>query len=302
MKRHETARGYDPHPIGMTMQFPVADQTRVNEPLLRRRAEWISTGYDDERFADGGHPTAPGSEPSRWFADPPPADGANIDVSWTAAVDNGSAVTGYLATVSPGGQSCVPTPANGTGCSIAGLLDGHYTVTVRATNALGDGPVASVPVTVDTVAPAVTAPVVTLRSGLAMTGTQRARIDRVVGERPDIRRRGYDARAAGRQRRRLVRPGAHDGDGDELPAHAAIEHEHLPLPRSGRRRQWQRLGERDRAEERFDVTNRTTTDGEPIEAPEPPGARQGAVHGRSRGRLPGARRLTSHRGPPRCRS
>ena len=76
---------------------------------------------------------------------------------------------------------------------------------------------------------------------------QRARIDRVVGERPDIRDRGYDARAAGRQRRHLVRPGAHDGDGDELPAHAAIEHEHLPLPRSGRRRQWQRLGERDRS-------------------------------------------------------
>ena len=98
-------------------------------------------------------------------------DGADIDVSWTAAVDNGSAVTGYLATVSPGGQTCVPTPANGTGCSIAGLVDGHYTVIVRATNALGDGPVASVPVTVDTVAPGVTAPVVTLRSGLAMTGT-----------------------------------------------------------------------------------------------------------------------------------
>ena len=34
----------------------------------------------------------------------------------------------HLATVSPGGQTCVPTPANGTGRSIAGLVDGHYTV------------------------------------------------------------------------------------------------------------------------------------------------------------------------------
>ena len=53
------------------MQFPVADQTKVNDPLLRSRAEWISPGYDDEIFADGGHPMAPGSPPSRWFADPP---------------------------------------------------------------------------------------------------------------------------------------------------------------------------------------------------------------------------------------
>ena len=63
VKRHEADRGYDPHPIGMTMQFPVADQTKVNEPLLRSRAEWISPGYDDEIFADGGSPMAPGLAP-----------------------------------------------------------------------------------------------------------------------------------------------------------------------------------------------------------------------------------------------
>jgi hypothetical protein len=42
VKRHEAESGYEPHPIGMTMQFPVRDQTRVNEPLLRSRAEWSS--------------------------------------------------------------------------------------------------------------------------------------------------------------------------------------------------------------------------------------------------------------------
>jgi len=83
VKRHEQERGYDVHPIGMTMQFPVADQTKVNEPLLHSRAEWISPGYDDEIFAHGGHPMAPGSAPSRWFADPPAADGAKVVISDT---------------------------------------------------------------------------------------------------------------------------------------------------------------------------------------------------------------------------
>ena len=83
VKRHEAERGYDEHPIGMTMQFPVREQTKVNEPLLRSRAEWISPGYDDEIFAHGGHPMAPGSPPSHWFANPPPADGAKVIISDT---------------------------------------------------------------------------------------------------------------------------------------------------------------------------------------------------------------------------
>src|SRR6267143_656203 len=83
VKRHEAESGYDVHPIGMTMQFPVRDQTRVNEPLLRSRAEWISPGYDDEIFTEGRHPMAPGSPPSRWLADPPPADGAKVIISDT---------------------------------------------------------------------------------------------------------------------------------------------------------------------------------------------------------------------------
>ena len=83
VKRHEADRGYDVHPIGMTMQFPVRDQTRVNEPLLDSRAEWISPGYDDEIFTEGRHPMAPGSPPSRWYADPPPADGRKVVISDT---------------------------------------------------------------------------------------------------------------------------------------------------------------------------------------------------------------------------
>ena len=83
VKGREAELGYDPHPIGMTMQFPVADQIRVNQPLLDSAAEWISPGYDDEIFTEGRHPMAPGSPPSRWFADPPAADGAKVVISDT---------------------------------------------------------------------------------------------------------------------------------------------------------------------------------------------------------------------------
>ena len=83
VKRHEQEMGYDRHPMGMTMQFPVPSQTKVNQPLYDSRAEWISPGYDDEVFADGGHPMAPGSPQSRWLEDPPAADGRKVVISDT---------------------------------------------------------------------------------------------------------------------------------------------------------------------------------------------------------------------------
>lgn len=81
VKRYERERGYDAHPMGMTMQFPVADQTKVNAVLYASGAEWISPGYDDEIFASGGHPMAPDTPPSRWFADPPANDGAKVVIT-----------------------------------------------------------------------------------------------------------------------------------------------------------------------------------------------------------------------------
>jgi hypothetical protein len=83
VKRYEEQMGYDRHPIGMTMQFPVADQTKVNDPLFNSRADWISPGYDDEIFAKGGHPVAPGAPPSRWFDNPPANDGAKVVITDT---------------------------------------------------------------------------------------------------------------------------------------------------------------------------------------------------------------------------
>ena len=69
VKRHEEEQGYDPHPIGMTMQFPVPDQTKVNEPLYASRAEWISPGFEEPGFFPGN----PEMPECGWFADPPPA-------------------------------------------------------------------------------------------------------------------------------------------------------------------------------------------------------------------------------------
>jgi hypothetical protein len=83
VKRYEQEMGYARHPIGMTMQFPVPQQTKVNEPLYGSRAEWISPGYDDQVFAEGGHPMAPGSPQSRWLEDPPTADGRKVVISDT---------------------------------------------------------------------------------------------------------------------------------------------------------------------------------------------------------------------------
>jgi len=83
VKRHEQKMGYDVHPIGMSMQFPVKDQTKVNDPLYRSEAEWISPGYDDEIFAQGGHPMAPGSPPSRWLDNPPPNGGRKVVINDT---------------------------------------------------------------------------------------------------------------------------------------------------------------------------------------------------------------------------
>jgi hypothetical protein len=79
VKRHEEEMGYDRHPMGMTMQFPVPDQTKVNDPLFASRAEWISPGFEEP----GWFPGNPDIPASGWFADPPVADGRKIVIADT---------------------------------------------------------------------------------------------------------------------------------------------------------------------------------------------------------------------------
>ncbi len=63
-----------------------------------------------------------------------------VTATWVApATNNGSAVTGYTATLSPGGASCTTTNLT---CTISGgLINGVvYSLTVTATNRFGTGP------------------------------------------------------------------------------------------------------------------------------------------------------------------
>lgn len=83
VKQYEQEQGYEAHPIGMTMQFPVKDQTRVNDPLFNSKAEWISPGYDDEIFTEGRHPMAPDSPPSQWYDNPPASQGTKVIITDT---------------------------------------------------------------------------------------------------------------------------------------------------------------------------------------------------------------------------
>jgi hypothetical protein len=78
VKQYERQRGYDKHPIGMTMQFPVPDQSKVNDPLFKSPADWISPGFDEKSF-----PGAPEGPASRWFANPPENPGKKVVISDT---------------------------------------------------------------------------------------------------------------------------------------------------------------------------------------------------------------------------
>ena len=80
VRRYEQESGHGAHPIGMTMQYPVPDERKVNEVLFDSPADWISPGFDE--------PTAPGELPGaaasgRWLTDPPANDGRKVILSDT---------------------------------------------------------------------------------------------------------------------------------------------------------------------------------------------------------------------------
>ena len=75
------------------------------------------------------------------------ADSSAI-VSWSAAADNGSAISGYTATAQPGGRSCLWSSGPLT-CAIARLTNhATYSITVTAANDAGTGPASSPAVSV----------------------------------------------------------------------------------------------------------------------------------------------------------
>ena len=92
--------------------------------------------FDVQSYAFGSSATVPGA-PTGVSAS---AGNAQAGVTWSApSSDGGSAIGGYTATATPGGQTCTTT---GTlSCTLSGLTNGtSYTFTVTATNGIGTGP------------------------------------------------------------------------------------------------------------------------------------------------------------------
>lgn len=77
VKQYEQQMGYPQHPIGMTMQFPVPDQSSVNEVLYNSPADWISPG-DEEIFVAGEYPDEAERPASQWLTNPPENAGIKI--------------------------------------------------------------------------------------------------------------------------------------------------------------------------------------------------------------------------------
>ena len=68
---------------GMTMQFPVPDRRKVNDPLFNSPADWISPGYDDEILASRRAPDGAWRPPRVGSTTRPPSDGRKVIITDT---------------------------------------------------------------------------------------------------------------------------------------------------------------------------------------------------------------------------
>jgi hypothetical protein len=76
VKNYEQQMGYHRRPVGMTMQFPVPDPGRTNDPLFAGPADWVSPGND-------APPSDAGAVTNHWLEDPPVNDGRKVVLSDT---------------------------------------------------------------------------------------------------------------------------------------------------------------------------------------------------------------------------
>ncbi|WP_205750431.1 IPTL-CTERM sorting domain-containing protein [Diaphorobacter sp. HDW4B] len=94
-----------------------------------------------------------------------PAGPGQVTVTWTAPANTGGGITSYLVTAQPGGQTCTPTPATATTCTMTGLTNGQtYTFAVEAMNGAGSSSSGGNP-------PATSNPATPLVNPQAFTGT-----------------------------------------------------------------------------------------------------------------------------------
>ena len=88
------------------------------------------------------------------------SENAAVKIAWTAPADNGTSITKYTATGTPGGKSCTTTGA--LTCTVSHLTNGTpYTYKVHATNGRGTGPTSTPSASVVPASPPTTEPTLT---------------------------------------------------------------------------------------------------------------------------------------------
>ena len=126
---------------------PAATVAQVREAVVATAIDLEAPGRDDNtgagligayRLLTGQVAAVPGAPAGVTAV----AGDRRATVSWAAAAANGSPVTGYRVTASPGGASATTTGA--TTATVTGLANGTaYTFRVTASNSLGAGPASS---------------------------------------------------------------------------------------------------------------------------------------------------------------
>ena len=109
----------------------------LTDPIHATIADATGTGTITNDDEPAGVPTAP-RDVAVWVS------GSSVAIGWNAPLETGgAAISGYTATIAPGGASC--STIRDLGCTVDGLAGGAYSVTVSARNAIGTGPESAPP-------------------------------------------------------------------------------------------------------------------------------------------------------------
>jgi hypothetical protein len=101
-------------------------------------AGWPQTFAPDTGSTGSVIATPAAAAPAPPAAPTATAGDSQASVTWTRPADNGSTITGYTVTSSPGSNTCTTSGADTLTCAVAGLTNGTpYTFTVAATNGVG---------------------------------------------------------------------------------------------------------------------------------------------------------------------
>jgi hypothetical protein len=151
-------------PGGGTLTVP-GNVTSINFPGLTNGTSYTFTVKATNAVGEGAaspasDPVTPSGLPGAPGLPVAVAGNASVTLTWAPAGANGSAVTQYTVTASPGGAT-VSVGGTLTGGTFGGLTNGTtYTFTVRATNGAGTGPASAASLPVTPAAPPVDVPVV----------------------------------------------------------------------------------------------------------------------------------------------